>query len=512
MKKIRDLPPLPDGAILCTIDVIGLYPNIPHEFGLEALRKSLDSREDQTVSTDSLIELADLALKNNYFEHNKKIFKQEQGTAIGAKFAPSYAVISLDDFEKSAIDGYALKPWVWWRYIDDVFFIWEHGEESLKEFLSYLNTLHPTLQFDSPVQYSTETLDFLDVTVTKIGNRLKTDLFTKVTDTHQFLEFSSCHPYHTKRSIPYSQTLRLRRICSEDRDFLQRVKELKGYLKARGYDMDMVEKQVLEAMKISRENSLLERENQRRNERDVFVTNYHPALSQKAFKIFQSNHSILTSREDHQVLFEKVPMISFRRSKSLHDFLVRAVVKPLSEETSECTGCGGRSDCEVCKILKKGSKFYSKEKKCYDIRKGKLHCNTQLCIYLMSCNFCQKQYVGKSEPKFRARYNNYKTKFRKYYHAMRNGTLHEINPPIPQAHLYQHFYEHVGENFIDENGNEDWSFWSFQLIDRSPNITKLVERENFWIYKLKTRLKDGGLNVHEAPVNGRHLERRTYWT
>ena len=76
------------------------------------MRKSLDSREDQTVSTDSLIELADLALKNNYFEHNNKIFKQEQGTAIGAKFAPSYAVISLDDFEKSAIDGYALKPWV----------------------------------------------------------------------------------------------------------------------------------------------------------------------------------------------------------------------------------------------------------------------------------------------------------------------------------------------------------------------------------------------------------------
>ena len=76
-------------------------------------------------------------------------------------------------------------------------------------------------------------------------------------------------------------------------------------------------------------------------------------------------------------------MISFRRAKSLHDFLVRAVVKPLSEETSECTRCGGRSDCEVCKILKKGTKFYSKEKKCYDVQKGKLHCNTLrlVCSY-----------------------------------------------------------------------------------------------------------------------------------
>ena len=128
------------------------------------------------------------------------------------------------------------------------------------------------------------------------------------------------------------------------------------------------------------------------------MTNYHPALSQKAFKIFQNNHSILTSREDHKVLFDKVPMISFRRAKSLHDFLVRAVVKPLSEETSECTGCGGRSDCEVCKNLKKGSKFYSKEKKSYDIRKGKLHCNTPLCIYLMSCNFCQNNMSVNQSP------------------------------------------------------------------------------------------------------------------
>ena len=72
------------------------------------------------------------------------------------------------------------------------------------------------------------------------------------------LEFTSCHPFHTKRSILLSQTLRLRRICSEDKDFYQRVKELKGYLKARGYDMAMVEKQVLEAMRISRDEALAE--------------------------------------------------------------------------------------------------------------------------------------------------------------------------------------------------------------------------------------------------------------
>ena len=61
LKKIANLPPLPDDFILCTIDqieVVGLYPNIPHEEGLIAIRKALDTRKDKTVSTDSLIELA----------------------------------------------------------------------------------------------------------------------------------------------------------------------------------------------------------------------------------------------------------------------------------------------------------------------------------------------------------------------------------------------------------------------------------------------------------------------
>ena len=41
LKKIANLPPLPDDFILCSIDVVGLYPNIPHEEGLVAIRKAL---------------------------------------------------------------------------------------------------------------------------------------------------------------------------------------------------------------------------------------------------------------------------------------------------------------------------------------------------------------------------------------------------------------------------------------------------------------------------------------
>ena len=44
-------------------------------------------------------------------------------------------------------------------------------------------------------------------------------LYIKLRDTHQYLEFSSCHVYYSKKSIPYSQALRFNRIYSENRFF-----------------------------------------------------------------------------------------------------------------------------------------------------------------------------------------------------------------------------------------------------------------------------------------------------
>ena len=74
--KLDALPSLPEDIALCTIDAVGLYANIFHGDGLVATWKALDAREDKTVLTDSLIELAECVLKNNIFEHNSAFYKQ----------------------------------------------------------------------------------------------------------------------------------------------------------------------------------------------------------------------------------------------------------------------------------------------------------------------------------------------------------------------------------------------------------------------------------------------------
>ncbi|KAL8598816.1 hypothetical protein ACOMHN_015395 [Nucella lapillus] len=55
------------------------------------------------------------------------------------------------------------------------------------------------------------------------------------------LPFNSCHPRHCPRSIPYSQCLRLRRICSEDSVFEKRCQELKVKLQRRGYPGSLID-------------------------------------------------------------------------------------------------------------------------------------------------------------------------------------------------------------------------------------------------------------------------------
>ena len=71
-KKIKELGQLPEGKILSRIDVVGLYPNIPYDEGLESLKEFLNSRVDQQVKTDTLTELVELVLKNNIFEFDQK--------------------------------------------------------------------------------------------------------------------------------------------------------------------------------------------------------------------------------------------------------------------------------------------------------------------------------------------------------------------------------------------------------------------------------------------------------
>ena len=52
MHKIRGLKDIPNDALLVTADVVGLYPSVPHEAGVQALKEVFESRKDKKISTN----------------------------------------------------------------------------------------------------------------------------------------------------------------------------------------------------------------------------------------------------------------------------------------------------------------------------------------------------------------------------------------------------------------------------------------------------------------------------
>ena len=80
-------------------------------------------------------------------------------------------------------------------------------------------------------KWSSKSVSILDTKIMVDAKvRLTTDLYTKPTDTHQYLDRDSFHPGHSKKSIAYSQVLRIRPISFRTEDFVQRTQEVKSFL------------------------------------------------------------------------------------------------------------------------------------------------------------------------------------------------------------------------------------------------------------------------------------------
>ena len=63
---------------------------------------------------------------NDNNNDNGEFYQQLQGTAIGTKFAPSYAIPFMAALKENLLSEAPYKPWLWWRFIDDIFLIWRH--------------------------------------------------------------------------------------------------------------------------------------------------------------------------------------------------------------------------------------------------------------------------------------------------------------------------------------------------------------------------------------------------
>ena len=190
-------------------------------------------------------------------------------------------------------------------------------------------------------------------------------------------------------------------------------------------------------------------------------------------------HLLLAPDQEHQQVFYKVPIIGFRRAKSLKDILVRAKVPPVLKNEGFCR-LFKKPRCEICEHIVSTANFKSTTtQRAYFIRPPDLKCSSKYVVYLFTCKTCSKQYTGSTED-FRPRFHNYRCAHRNFLKRKK----------VKQESLNAHFAE------ADHNGEEDGEV---KLNDQTDNVEDLRKRESFWQHELET-FQPNGLNEREVAL------------
>lgn len=409
-----------EDTVLVTLDVVGLYSNIPHDFGIKALEYWIDKHPEELpdrVSKEFILESMTFILNNNYFLFNNKSYKQIKGTAMGTKVAPTYANLVMGYLENLIDEKVAVAyPDMhtanfvqnWKRYLDDCWFLFRKRWGNLKEFHELLNNIHADFQFT--VESSENKIPFLDILIIKRENlQIETDMYFKTTDTKQYLFFYSSHPKHTIRNIPYNLARRICTIVSNTTTRDARLKELKFHLKQRRYPEKLIDFGIEKAR---RQNQVELREPKVHTDDKIIplVTTYNPR-NPRAFNIIKNNIPILEQDHKMKKVLETSPIInSQRQPKTLKRILTKAKFEDKSSEDTRITKCG-RSNCGTCPFLIEGSSYEFKNGFMFNI-KSPMNCASNNLLYVIRCLGCGEDYIGQTGTELRKRVTVHKQQIR----------------------------------------------------------------------------------------------------
>ena len=107
---------------------------------------------------------------------------------------------------------------IYLRFIGDILLlIWTRCKEQIIWNLDELNTKQNSIKFEHKL--SKTSIYFLDTEVCLKHNKLHTKICRKQTDRQSFLYINSEDKKLLKNSIPYSQTLPIKQICTPSREF-----------------------------------------------------------------------------------------------------------------------------------------------------------------------------------------------------------------------------------------------------------------------------------------------------
>ena len=124
------------------------------------------------------------------------------------------------------------------RFLDDLFLI--VNDTDILDFDKWLSELFVHPQFEFTFNYNNQCISFLDMNVMINNNIISTSIFKKQMSKHQMLHFESNHPKHLIKSLPFSQGIRIIRICSNNDDKNTEMNIVMNKFRARNYPENLI--------------------------------------------------------------------------------------------------------------------------------------------------------------------------------------------------------------------------------------------------------------------------------
>ena len=145
----------------------------------------MEKRRNKYLPSKIIRNIILFILRNNVFKFASCVYKQIMGTPM----APNYANLFMTQVETDMLNDYeaenGLRPIIWLRYIEDIFFLWTYDEQSLKDFIEFIQkyseskSMKSVLKYD--VHYSIEEVIFLDCKVKLAMEVLRRNFLRKLT-------------------------------------------------------------------------------------------------------------------------------------------------------------------------------------------------------------------------------------------------------------------------------------------------------------------------------------------
>lgn len=149
--------------------------------------------EHTPIPKEQFMKMLDICLNHaNYFVYRGKFYKQNLGMFMGSSLAPILVERVIEDIVDRALEKLELTPDFWGTYVDD--HLTSIPENKVQILNDTLNSFEPTVQFTVEVEKEDKTIDFLDTTVTNMGNKLRTKWYYKSIASNRILNYNSKHP------------------------------------------------------------------------------------------------------------------------------------------------------------------------------------------------------------------------------------------------------------------------------------------------------------------------------